>query len=225
MTKIGKNIKKIRNIKGLSQQAFADLFQLTRGNISSYEEFRAEPRIDVLVKIANYFSIPLTNLIEKELSVNELLHYNTTLVVETEKLKVTQQLAQIPYVPILYIQDYITQFSNPEFLSKLPQITLPSNSRFKLIAIEVENQEELPSGFNYKNGDVLIYEEVTKENIHRITGKLGLMTNTEGLKWGIYKEKEGKITLSLNDWVEYPFDIDATDIQYWTLKASYRQNY
>lgn len=225
MTKTGKNIKKIRNIKGLSQQAFAELFQLTRGNISSYEEFRAEPKIETLVKIANYFSIPLSSLVEKELSVNELLHYNTTLVVETEKLKVTQQLAQVSYVPVLYINDYIAQFSNPEFLSKLPQITVPSNSRFRLIAIEVENQEELPNGFNYKNGDMLIYEEVVRENIHRIIGKLGMMVNAEGIKWGVYKEKDANISLALNDWIEYPFDINATDTQYWTLKASYTQNY
>ena len=223
MTKIGKNIKKIRNIKGLSQQAFADLFHLTRGNISSYEEFRAEPKIETLVKIANYFSIPLTSLIEKELSVNELLHYNTALVVETEKLKVTQQLTQVPYVPILYINDYIAQFMSEEFLNSLPQITVPSNSKFKLIAIEVENQENLPNGFNYKNGDILICEEVVKENIHRIIGKLGIMVNTEGIKWGVYKEKDNSIFLALNNWIEYPFDIETTDTQYWTLKASYRQ--
>ena len=223
MTKIGKNIKKIRNIKGLSQQAFADLFQLTRGNISSYEEFRAEPKIETLVRIANYFSIPLTNLIEKELSVNELLHYNTALVVETEKLKVTQQLTRVPYIPILYINDYIAQFMSEEFLSSLPQITVPSNSKFKLISIEVENQENLPNGFDYKNNDILIYEEVVKENIHRIIGKLGIMVNSEGIKWGVYKEKDGNISLSLNTWIEYPFVIDAENTQYWTLKASYRQ--
>lgn len=223
MTKIGKNIKKIRNIKGLSQQAFADLFQLTRGNISSYEEFRAEPKIETLVRIANYFSIPLANLIEKELSVNELVHYNTALVVETEKLKVTQQLTRVPYIPIIYINDYIAQFMSEDFLRSLPQITVPNNSRFKLIAIEIENQENLPNGFNYKNGDILIYEEVTKENIHRIIGKLGILVNAEGIKWGVYKEKDNDISLALNNWVEYPFDIDAVNTQYWTLKASYQQ--
>lgn len=224
MTKIGKNIKKIRNIKGLSQQAFADLFQLTRGNISSYEEFRAEPKIEVLVKIANYFSIPLNSLIEKELSVNELLHYNTALVVETEKLKATQQLTQVPYIPILYINDYTAQFRNEDFISQLPQLTVPSNSKFKLIAIEVENQENLPTGFDFKNGDILIYEEVVKENIHRIMGRLGLMVHTEGLKWGVYKEKEdGSVSLALNNWIEYPFDIETATARYWTLKASYTQ--
>lgn len=223
MTKIGKNIKKIRNTKGLSQQAFADLFHLTRGNISSYEEFRAEPRIDVLMKIANYFSIPLEDLLEKELSVNELLHYNTALVVETEKLKVMHQLTQIPYVPVIYINDYILQYADSTFLAELPQIVVPSNSKFELIAIEIENQEHLPNGFDYKNGDILIYEGVVKENIHRIIGKLGMMAGPEGLKWGIYKGEGDAILLALSNWVEYEFDINKAGTQYWMLKAAYTQ--
>lgn len=223
MTKVGKNIKKIRNVKGLSQQAFADLFQLTRGNISSYEEFRAEPRIEVLVKVANYFGIPLTDFIEKDLSVNELLHYNTNLVVETEKLKMTQQLVKVPYIPALYIEDYIRQHNNEDFFHKLPHLIIPSNSKFKLIAIEIDNEENLPAELNFQTGDILFYEEVVKENIHRIIGKLGIQVNNEGIKMGIYKEKEGNITLALNNWIEYPFDINSLENKYWVAKASYKQ--
>ena len=54
MLKTGTNIKKIRAAKNLSQQAFADLFELTRGNISSYEENRAEPKLETAIKIANH---------------------------------------------------------------------------------------------------------------------------------------------------------------------------
>ncbi|MDU1890159.1 MAG: helix-turn-helix domain-containing protein [Dysgonomonas sp.] len=222
MTHVGKNIKKIRNVKGLSQQAFADLFQLTRGNISSYEEFRAEPKIETIVKIANFFGIPLSDFIEKDLSVNKLLHYNAELVFETEKLKVTQQFVEIPYIPILYTNDYIKQYRDKDFLEKLPHIIVPSNSKFKLLAFELEDQESLPIGFNYHNGDILIFEEVVKENIHRITDKLGLMIDQEGLKAGVYKEADNKMSLSLNEWVEYPFDIES-DTQYWVLRACYMQ--
>ncbi|NDV66325.1 helix-turn-helix domain-containing protein [Bacteroides sp. 224] len=224
MNKTGKNIKKIRNVKGLSQQAFADLFQLSRGNISSYEELRAEPKIEVLLKIANYFGIPVADLIEKDLSVNELLHYNTQLVVETEKLKITQQLVKVPYIPALYINDYICQYKNEEFFHKLPHLIVPSNSKFRLIAIEVDNRENLPAEFNYQNGDILIYEQVIKENIHRITHKLGILVNNEGIKMGIYKEKENHITLALNNWIEYPFEIESQENQYWVLKACYSQS-
>lgn len=222
MTQIGKNIKKIRNVKGLSQQAFADLFELTRGNISSYEEGRADPRIEVIIKIANYFSIPLSDLIQKDLSVNELLHYNAGLVLETERLKVGQQLLKIPYIPILYIEDYIRQYADEEFIAKLPQIAVPTSSKFKQLAFEVDNPDALPTGYNYHAGDILIMEIVVKENVHRIKDKLGMMVDGKEIKVGVYKEKDEKITLALNEWVEYPFEIDSST-QYWVLRASYTQ--
>ncbi len=174
MSQIGKNIKKIRNVKGgISQQAFADLFQLTRGNISSYEEFRAEPKIEMIIRIAKYFGIPLADFIEKDLSVNELLHYNAGLVLETEKLKIAQQLQKVPYIPALYLSDYIDKYLDEDFLIQLPYIIVPSNSKLRLLAFEVDNQDTLPNGFNYHNGDILVLENVVKENVHRIADKLG----------------------------------------------------
>jgi len=222
MSQIGKNIKKIRNVRGISQQAFADLFQLTRGNISSYEEFRAEPKLEVIIRIANFFGIPLADFIEKDLSVNELVHYNTGLVLETEKLKVAQQLIRVPYIPILYINDFIRQYKDEEFIAGLPHIIIPSSSKFKLIAIEIDNHESLPSGYDFHNGDVLIYEHIVKENVHRITGRLGIIIDEEGIKNGIYKEEDSAISLSLNEWVKYPFDIES-EAEHWVLRASYRQ--
>ncbi|NDV58925.1 helix-turn-helix domain-containing protein [Bacteroides sp. 519] len=222
MTQIGKNIKKIRNIRSLSQQSFADLFGLTRGNISSYEEFRAEPKIDMVIKIANYFGIPLADFIEKDLSVNQLLHYNTKLVLETEKLKIAEQLVSIPFVPLMYLKEFAIRYKEDDFLLKLPNILVPGASRFRLLALELENPDDLPAGLNYKQGDVLIYEEVNKENVHRITNKLGMLLGNEGMKWGIYEGADnGQIKLSLNSWVEYPFDMDDTEHQYWVMRAVY----
>jgi transcriptional regulator with XRE-family HTH domain len=222
MTHIGKNIKKIRNVKGLSQQSFADLFSLTRGNISSYEESRAEPKIEVIVKIANFFGIPLSDLIEKDLSVNELLHYNTNLVIETERLKTSQQLIKIPFVSTSYKDDYIKQYNNNNFIQELPYLVIPSHSKSNLIAFELDEPENLPSGFDFRSGDILIFEEVTKENIHRIINKLGIQIDNEGIKSGIYKTEETKIYLCLNDWIKYLFDIES-DARYWILRASCKQ--
>lgn len=223
MTQIGKNIKKIRSVRGLSQQAFADIFELTRGNISSYEESRAEPRIETIVKIANYFGIPLNDFIQKDLSVNELLHYNAELVLETEKLKINNQLVKVPFVPAIYINDYLQQYNDDNFVNQLPHIVFPSSSKFRLLAIEVDDAENLPSGFNFHNGDVLIYENVVKENLHRIQGRLGMMFDGSELKAGIYNIVKDQIVLTLNEWVKYPFDIES-DNQYWVLRAYCTQN-
>ncbi|MEN4761239.1 helix-turn-helix transcriptional regulator [Chryseobacterium sp. C39-AII1] len=72
MSFFGTNIKKIRQVRGLSQKAFADLFELNRGVISSYEEGRAEPKIETLLKVADYFNLDLHNLLTETLQVNQL---------------------------------------------------------------------------------------------------------------------------------------------------------
>lgn len=220
---IGRNIKKIRNVKGLSQQAFGDLFNLSRGNISSYEEFRAEPKIESLIAIANYFSIPIADFLQRDLSVNELLKYNSGLVLETEKLKVIQQLVDIPFIPSLYISEFIEKQGESTFVETLPRVTLPSSSKLPMLAIEVVDHEKLPLGCNYANGDVLIFELITKENTHRILNKMGFTLGKEGLKIGVYKQVDEKICLYLNEFISYPFDIEDA-INSWVLRAFYCQS-
>nr|WP_245144457.1 helix-turn-helix transcriptional regulator [Chryseobacterium daecheongense] len=73
MSFFGTNIKKIRQVKGLSQKAFADLFDLNRGVISSYEEGRAEPKIETILKVAGYFNLNLNKLLTETLQVNQLV--------------------------------------------------------------------------------------------------------------------------------------------------------
>ena len=74
MSFFGANIKKIRQVKGLSQKAFVDLFDLNRGVISSYEEERAEPKIETLLKVANHFDLNLDQLLTETLQVNQLVN-------------------------------------------------------------------------------------------------------------------------------------------------------
>lgn len=75
MSLFGTNIKKIRQVKGLSQKAFADLFDLNRGVISSYEEGRAEPKIETILKVANHFNLSLDKLLTEPVQTNQLTSY------------------------------------------------------------------------------------------------------------------------------------------------------
>ncbi|WPO91139.1 helix-turn-helix domain-containing protein [Chryseobacterium sp. HR92] len=72
MSFFGSNIKKIRQVKGLSQKAFADLFDLNRGVISSYEEGRAEPKIETILKVANHFNLNLDKFLTETLQASQL---------------------------------------------------------------------------------------------------------------------------------------------------------
>jgi transcriptional regulator with XRE-family HTH domain len=67
MTKISANIKYLRTEKGLSQTAMAEAVGLKRGNIASYEKELAQPNIENLVKIAEYFGVDIHQMVNKDL--------------------------------------------------------------------------------------------------------------------------------------------------------------
>ena len=69
MNYFAKNLKFLRRSGNLSQEGFARLVGLNRGNIASYEKQSAEPSIKNLSKIGRYFNIELNDFIEKDLSV------------------------------------------------------------------------------------------------------------------------------------------------------------
>ncbi|MBD3904886.1 helix-turn-helix domain-containing protein [Chryseobacterium sp. Ch-15] len=72
MSFFGANIKTIRQAKGLSQQAFADLFDLNRGVIGAYEEGRSEPKISTLLTVVHYFNLDLDKFLTVPLTVDDL---------------------------------------------------------------------------------------------------------------------------------------------------------
>lgn len=222
MTKIGANIKKIRTTKGLSQQAFAELFALTRGNISSYEENRAEPRIETVIQIANYFNIPLNQFITQNLSIHEILKYNGDRLIEDEKQTTNRQLRQIPYVNDgIYMKCTYRELS---FLDRetFPKLTLPEINNNSMLAISFNpNIPHHESLLSYQTNDVLIFEEVTQHNIHRCHQKPGLFISDFELMIGQYSAKDEKLDLVLNDFRKERFDFKLQQ-RFWKLFALYQ---
>ncbi len=72
MSKFGKNIKKIRNVRGLTQAQLAEMIEVNRGVISSYEEGRAEPKIETIIKTAEVFQLSIDLLLKSSVTVNQL---------------------------------------------------------------------------------------------------------------------------------------------------------
>lgn len=72
MSKFGKNIKKIRNVRGLTQAQLAEMIEVNRGVISSYEEGRAEPKIETIIKTAEIFQLSIDLLLKNSVTVNQL---------------------------------------------------------------------------------------------------------------------------------------------------------
>lgn len=54
---IGKRLKMLRESKGMTQQAVADVLEIAKNTYAHYEDGSNEPRINIIVKIAQYYGI------------------------------------------------------------------------------------------------------------------------------------------------------------------------
>ncbi len=172
MSLFGKNIKKIRSVKGLSQQAFAEIFDLKRGTLGAYEEGRSEPKIETLIKIANYFSIAIGDLLTQELTVNELLKFKGDLTTDPEDLK-RETFATIPCITENTTNEYISSYCKENFIKTLPTIQLPVNPEKEFRGYTVSNLEMTSYDKGFYPKDIVIGEKVPATVIKKLnTGTL-----------------------------------------------------
>lgn len=168
MSLFGKNIKKIRTVKGLSQAAFADIFDLKRATLGAYEEQRSEPKIETIIKIANYFSIKIDTLLTSEITVNELLQFKENLTTLSEDLK-KEQFANIPCINENNIFDYLQHYGNAIFVDEMPCIQLPINSSKNFRAFSVSNLEMTNQDKGFYPKDIVIGEQTPTNVVQKLT--------------------------------------------------------
>lgn len=168
MSFFGTNIKKIRQVKGLSQKAFADLFDLNRGVISSYEEGRAEPKIETILKVASHFNLDLDKLLTETLQVNQLASVSDI-----------DQLMLFPELAISERKESANPRTNNSENSSILQKILASVD----LVYEFTTEKQLLSPYHY--GDILflnkadLKKEASSQLLENINGNLQYTTNTD----------------------------------------------
>ena len=177
MSLFGKNIRKIRSVKSLSQQAFAEIFDLKRGTLGAYEEGRSEPKIETIIKIANYFSIPIGDILTKELTVNQLLKFRGDL--DTQDLNSNEDIfTKIPCIIPSNHKAYIEHSENSNFINDLPVLHLPVNTDKNLRAFVIDNLEMTRNNGGLYPKDVIIGEQVSKQDFNKIQSSCICLTVT-----------------------------------------------
>jgi len=127
MNHLANNIKHLRTLKGLTQEQFSSILNVSRSRISSYEENRAIPPIDFLVDLSQYFNIPIDAFIKNDLSAatdssfieigNKRILFPITVNSKNEDL--------IDLVPVEASAGYLRGYSDPEYIEHLNKIKLP----------------------------------------------------------------------------------------------------
>lgn len=167
MSCFGKNIRKIRNVKNMSQQAFADIFDLKRGTLGAYEEGRSEPKIDTLLKIANYFSITVDDLLTKELTVNKLLKFQSDLSLNVEE-KLKEKFTSIPCITERNEGEFLAASDFTQATEKLPHLQLPIQASAAMLAYTIQSLEMTDHDHGLFPKDIVIGEWAHPDTYQKI---------------------------------------------------------
>jgi transcriptional regulator with XRE-family HTH domain len=207
MSKIGKNIRKIRVVKQLSQASFAQIFNLARPSVGAYEEGRAEPRIDTLVQIGQYFGLTIDDLLNKDLTINDLSRFDplkrknvpdpgpessstNTIVMNTTVISAENQV------------DYIHNLSNSALLDSLPKFHFPGIKVINARAFEAEGDAMAFDNKGILQGDLVICTHTLQRSAFPITGKVYVLVTENKILIRRYKSGDKKLIFHCDnpDW-------------------------
>ena len=205
MSRIGNNIKKIRGVKGFSQSRFAELFDIKRASVGAYEEGRAEPKIATIIEIAKYFGISIDELLNKELSVNDLYRFDNLRkdLVKDGKHNLKSSLAapklcDVPYISQNQKQDY---FSAKHELELFPQLRLALPELPEMRAFEVGDMAMFRAMLGPQPADIVVTTEALAPQAELERGKMYLFELHRG-EWLLRRfsaNENSKLTLSADN--------------------------
>ena len=148
MSLIGRNIRKLRTVKKLSQAAFAELFNLGRASVGAYEEGRAEPKIETVIGMSRYFKISIDDLLMKELTINDIYNYDPL-----KKKRFSVRHSEIPFIEKGKLEDFLQKGHLKNYTEMLPAIVLPFGVPLPARAFEVAKDLQ---EFGIRTNDIII---------------------------------------------------------------------
>jgi len=163
---LSQNLRYLRRKSKKSQQALADEASISRGAYSSYEEGRAEPRLQTLQRLAQIFEVQIDNLVTKNLEEESQDTPSKRLAryVAADSLRVLaitvdeNNNENIEMVPEKAAAGYTKGYTDVQYLKDLPKYRLPFLPKDRTYrAFEITGDSMLP----LQSGTIVIGEYVT----------------------------------------------------------------
>lgn len=220
---VGENLKLLRKRKGISQEEMASDMGLTRSTYSGYENGVAEPNIETLIKISEYYDISLDKLVKKDLSrlsEKEWHKFDQGIAVDLEgkHLRVVATTVDkdnndnIELVPEKARAGYTTGYADPEFISVLPTFQLPflkKDRKYRTFPIKGDSMPPV------SDGSFVIAEYLENWNSVKDGYPYIVITSDDGIVFkNVYKRLDDNQTFQLcstNPAYE-PYEVHANNI-------------
>lgn len=221
MASIANNLKFLRKQKGLTQQEFADEMEIKRASVGAYEEGRAEPKYELLDKIARFYELTMDELvnetIDAEWKPSPRSNGNNVRVLSITVDREDRE--NIELVPVKASAGYLNGYGDPEYVAELPKFSLPMFTQGTFRAFEIQGDSMLP----LPHGSFIIGEYVEDWNSIKAGQTYVIVSKNEGVVYKRigqkYKEEKGLQLVSDNR-IYDPYWIPANDVlEVWKAKA------
>lgn len=137
---IGNNLKLIRKSKKKSQEEVATDLSLTRSSYSGYENGIAEPGIDTLIALSNYYKVPIDTLVTKDFSTFSESDWSQVSSgvfadINGKNMRILSAVVDsednelIELIPQKARAGYTSGYADPDYLKVLPTFSLPFLSK------------------------------------------------------------------------------------------------
>ena len=220
MVKLNENIRFVRKQLNLTQDQFAQQLDIKRSLVGAYEEGRAEPRLELLQKMAAMARLSVDMLIGRDIS--QLKEYEKKSLNSKEVLVVTvdeNNRNNIELVPQKAAAGYLSGYADPEYIKELPRFKLPILNQGTYRAFEITGDSMLP----ILPGTIVIGEWVEDFQNLKNGKSYVLVTQREGIVYKRvfnYLQENGKLFLVSDNRQYAPYQIDAAEvIEAWAAKA------
>ncbi len=211
MSKIAYNIKHLRELKKLSQEALAENLNITRARLGAYEESRNEPPIEILIQLSEYFHVAIDALVKTDLRKTDL---QSLLKIGNNRLLFPvlvdkENNDQIEVVTAKASAGYLNGYSDPEYMEKLPFMKLPFAFVGKHRSFPIKGDSMPP----LKTGDYVVGKFVESLN-DVVNGRTYiLLTKDEGIVYKrVYKKNASVVELHSDNKLYEVYTVKPQDI-------------
>lgn len=171
---IAKNIQHYMNLRGIKRNDICEVLGIKYTTFTDWVKGRSYPRIDSIEKIANYFGIEKSDLIEEHIVDDNLGNKNSSLFYNVQA---------IPFLDDTYDEDkpkfkeyfFIDKSINADFCMRIPDNTLMTSAVLKgnivfikkkfdfinggIYAIQMKSDKKVTFRRIYKNNDMTIISD------------------------------------------------------------------
>lgn len=99
--KIGESLKRIREEKNLKQEYVAESLKISKPAVSKYENNKANPSYEVLIKLANLYDVSLDDIFSRDMFIVSEEDENYYLRVSKNMIKFVNNLLKDDYSRLL----------------------------------------------------------------------------------------------------------------------------